>query len=616
MMKRIFLGSILTLLLSLQLIAKPVKLVDRIDPTYWWTNMNQPELQLMLHGLGISKAIISIDYPGVTIARKELTDNPNYVFLYLNIDKQTLPGKFNIILKKGKQKQTFVYELKKRRAGSASRKSFTNADAIYLLMPDRFANGNPANDSIPGYHQGVHREIPGARHGGDIDGIISKVPYLADLGITTLWTTPLFDNNDTQYSYHHYACSDYYKIDPRFGKNEDYRRLSDSCHANGLKLIIDVVPNHCGSSHWWMKDLPAKDWLNTWPTYTSSNYRITAWTDPHASDTDLYRLTHGWFAPNMPDLNLQNPLLFDYLRQVYVFWIETANIDGMRVDTYPYNDIHTAAKFVQSIRTEYPNMNVVGECWVKTPAEIAYFQSGNNNKDGFDSRLTSVMDFCLKDVFSEAFNETESWDGGMSRFYSLYAQDFVYPNQNMIMNFLDNHDIDRYSTSVKRDVQKYKMGLAMLITSRGYPQIYYGTEIMLDGIAGSYEGNRFDFPGGWAADKRNAFTPEGRTSTQNEVFNYLKTLLNYRKNNPVLQSGRMKQFIPEDGIYVYFRYNSEKTVMIIANNNQTPKVLDLKRFNEMLEGKTQGIEITNGETYSLQTSVPVPAKTVLILDIK
>ena len=343
---------------------------------------------------------------------------------------------------------------------------------------------------------------------------------------------------------------------------------------------------------------------------------MTAWTDPHASETDLYKLTHGWFAPNMPDLNLQNPLLFDYLKQVYIFWIEKANIDGIRVDTYPYNDIKTAALFIQSIRSEYPNMNVVGECWNKTPAEIAYYQSGNNNKDGFDSHLTSVMDFCLKDVFSESFNEKESWDGGMARFYLLYAQDFVYPNPNLIMNFLDNHDIDRYSTFVNRDVAKYKMGLAMLITARGYPQIYYGTEIMLDGIAGSYEGNRFDFPGGWNTDKRNAFNAQGRTNDENEVFNYLKKLLNYRKKNPVLQNGKMKQFIPENGIYVNFRFNNDKTIMIIANNNLASTELNPLRFNEILAGKTKGYEITNGQVFDLHSLMTIPSKTVLVLELK
>ncbi len=599
-----------------QLQAKTISLVQRIEPTFWWTEMQQSEFQLMLYGNAISSANILINYPGIKITRTELTDNPNYIFLYINVEKGTLPGKFKIEIKKEKRKQTIIYELKARKEGSATRKSFTEADAVYLLMPDRFANGNIANDSVTGYLQGVNRANIGARHGGDIDGIISKIPYLANLGITALWTTPLFDNNDSNYSYHHYACSDYYKIDPRFGKNEDYARLSEVCHSNGLKLIIDVVPNHCGSSHWWMKDIPAKDWFNTWSTFTNSNYRMTAWTDPHASTSDKHRLSNGWFAPNMPDLNLQNPLLFDYLRQVYTFWIETASIDGMRVDTYPYNDLKTAARFIQAIRNEYPAMNVVGECWVKTPAEIAYYQSGNNNKDGFDSRLTSVMDFCLKDVFSAAFNENESWDTGMARFYSLYAQDFVYANTNMIMNFLDNHDIDRFSTTVNRDVKKYKMALAMLITGRGYPQIYAGTEIMLDGIQGNYEGHRFDFPGGWTEDKRNAFTTEGRTTQENEVFDYLKTLLNYRKKNAVLQSGAMKQFIPENGIYVTFRYNNQKTIMIVANNNNDIKELDLKRFAEMTTDKTQAIDIISNRIIPLMGSIAIEAKTVMILEIQ
>ena len=590
--------------------------IQRLEPTFWWTDMKSPDLQLTIYGQGINTAEFSINYPGISIERKQLTDNPNFVFLYLKIAKETKAGKFNIEIKKGKQKQIQIYELKARRSGSASRESFTEADAVYLLMPDRFANGNTANDSVKGYYQGVNRSIPGKRHGGDIEGIISNIPYMADLGVTALWTTPLFDNNDVNYSYHHYGCSDYYKIDPRLGKNEDYLRLSEVCHNNGLKLIIDVVPNHCSSAHWWMKDLPAKDWFNVWPTYTSSNYRMTTWTDPHAAKADLQKLTNGWFAPNMPDFNLKNPLVYDYLKQVYIFWIEYANIDGMRVDTYPYNDITLAASFIQSIRNEYPKMNVVGECWVKTPAEVAYYQSGNNNKDGFDSRLTSVMDFCLKDVLATSFTEKESWDGGLARFYAHYAQDFVYPNTNMIMNFLDNHDIDRYSTAVKRDVALYKMGIAMLLTARGYPQIYYGTEIMIDGTPGDYQGHRYDFPGGWATDKRNAFTAAGRTTEENEIFNYLKTLLHYRKANPVLQNGKMKQFIPYDGIYVTFRYNDSKTVMIITNNNSENKELLLDRFSEVLNGKTLATDIVSQKSQTLQNQINVPAKTVLILEVK
>lgn len=606
---------ILLIFIALQVNAKQQQLIKRLEPTFWWTDMQNSQLQLMIYGNNVSACEFSINYQGVTIARKILTDNPNYVFLYLNIEKNTKAGKFNITLQKDKIQQNISYELKSRRQGSADRKSFSEADAVYLLMPDRFANGNTANDSVKGYSEKANRNIAGKRHGGDIDGIISKIPYIADLGATALWTTPLFENNDTAYSYHHYGCTDYYKIDPRLGKNEDYTRLVETCHQNGLKAIIDVVPNHCCSQHWWLKDLPAKDWFNVWQTYTSSNYRMTAWTDTHASESDLQRLTHGWFAPNMPDFNLNNPLLFDYLKQVYIFWIEYANIDGMRVDTYPYNDIHVAARFIQSIRNEYPNMNVVGECWVKTPAQVAYYQSGNNNKDGFDSKLTSVMDFCLKDVFSAAFNEPESWEDGMARFYMHFAQDFVYQNPNMIMNFLDNHDIDRYSTAVKRDVQKYKMALALLMTVRGYPQIYYGTEIMLDGIPGDYQGHRFDFPGGWAADKRNAFSAEGRTDEENEIFNYTKLLLNYRKNNPVLQNGKMKQFIPENGLYIFFRYNDTKTIMVVANNNLIKSHLQLSRFAEMLAGKTTGIEITSGKTSSLLNQLTIQPKTVLVFEI-
>lgn len=605
----------LLITLSFNTHAARKSLVERLEPSFWWTEMNNSALQLMIYGDGIGSATFNINYPGINIVEKKITNNPNYVFLYLNIGKEALPGKFIIDIKKGKQTQKISYELKKRRNGSAERQSFTEADAIYLIMPDRFANGNTANDTLPGYVQGVNRADLAERHGGDIEGIISKIPYLANLGITALWTTPLFDNNDVKYSYHHYGCSDYYKIDPRFGKNEDYPRLAETCHANGLKLIIDIVPNHCSSAHWWMKDKPATDWFNEWTEYTSSNYRMTTWTDPHAAQSDLHKLTHGWFAPNMPDLNLTNPLVFDYLRQVYTFWIEYANIDGIRVDTYPYNDIRIAANFIQQIRNEYPRMNVVGECWVKTPAETAYYQSGNNNKDEFDSRLTSVMDFCLKDVFATAYNEDSGWDTGVNRFYSHFAQDFVYPDTNMLMIFLDNHDIDRYATAVKGDVSKYKMALAMLLTSRGYPQLYYGTEIMLDGKAGTYEGARYDFPGGWPGDKRNAFTREGRTKNENEIFDYTRTLLNYRKNNTVLQNGKMKQFIPENDIYVYFRYNNDKTVMIIANNNSSDKELTTSRFTEALGKKNQAIEITSGKKISLSDRISVPGKSVWILEL-
>lgn len=587
----------------------------RIEPTYWWTTMHNPNLQLMLHGHDIAKNEIFINYPGVSIVEKRLTDNPNYVFLYVNIQTQTKAGVFNIELRNGKKKQTVQYELKNRIADSANRESFSEKDNVYLIMPDRFANGNILNDSVKDYKQGINRSGLGFRQGGDLEGIIQKIPYLADLGITALWTTPVLENKADEYSYHHYSVSDYYRVDPRLGTNDDYLRLSQTAQKYGIKLILDVVPNHCGSGHWWMQDIPDKNWFNTWEEFTASNYRMTAWTDPHRSLYDLNKLTKGWFSGTQPDFNLSNPLVFDYLTQAYIYWIERAQLSGIRVDTYPYNDIHTASRFVQTIRSEYPKMNVVGECWVKTPAETAYYQSGNNNKDGFDSRLQSVMDFVLKDKLQEVFNENEGWVSGTAKFYSHFAQDFVYPNPNFILNFVDNHDIDRLSTAYD-DIKRYKMALAMLVTVRGYPQIYSGDEIMLEGIAGSYEGHRFTFPGGWKEDKRDAFTQEGRTREENDVFNYLRILLNYRKNNSVLQNGKMMQFIPENGVYVFFRYNSDQTVMVICNNNDTETVLNTNRFEERIKGFNAGMEITSARPIAIRENINIKGKTVMVIELQ
>jgi len=589
--------------------------LERIEPLFWWTGMQEKELQLMLFGKNIADCRVTIKYPGVKISRTVKTDNPDFQFVYLKIGASAKPGRFNIQVKNEQGVALYPFELKPRATGSADRKSYTEADNVYLLMPDRFANGNPANDSVPGYLQGVDRKNPGKRHGGDIEGIISKIPYLTDLGITALWTTPMFDNNDVQYSYHHYGCSDYYKIDPRMGTAEDYLRLSQTAAYHGIKLILDVVPNHCSSAHWWMKNLPAKDWFNRWDTFTSSNYRMMTWMDPHAAESDVHRLTHGWFAPNMPDFNLNNPLLFDYLKQAYIFWIEYIGFVGMRVDTYPYNDIRTAARFIADITREYPRMNAVGECWMNTPQEIAYFMSGNNNKDGFDSELSSVMDFPLQAAFRDAFNEKEGWNSGMARLYMHFALDFAYPDTKLLMNFLDNHDVDRLSILLNRDIRKMKMAMAMLTTVRGYPQIYAGNEIMLEGIAGSYEGHRFDFPGGWKEDPQNAFSATGRNAEQEEIFQYLKKLLNFRKQNTALQSGKMKQFIPQDGIYVYFRYNSKNTVMIVANNNESEKDISLTRYNEMIAPFKGAKEIFSGNINDLKALMKVPAKSVMIYEL-
>lgn len=587
-----------------------------LEPANWWVGMHNPSLQLMCYGENMAETTAEIDYPGVSITKQVETDNPNYLFVYLNINEHAKAGKFKITFKRdGKKVATYNYELKDRAPGSATRESFGPADAVYLLMPDRFANGNSKNDKVKGYIETVDRSDLGARHGGDLQGIINKLPYISDLGCTALWITPFFDDNDHPYSYHHYSAGNYYKVDPRLGTNEDYFRLADSCRANGLKLIIDIVPNHCGGVHWWMKDKPSDDWLHNWPEFTSSNYRMSAWTDPHASQTDLEILQKGWFSGSQPDLNLSNPLLFDYLAQAYLWWIESAGVSGIRVDTYPYNDIKVASRFVKVFRDEYPGINIVGECWVKSPLEIAYYQSGNNNKDGFDSNLPSVMDFVLKDVLHTAFNEKDGWDTGMSRFYAHYAQDFAYPDIDNVMNFLDNHDIDRFSVSVNRNVNKYKMGIAMLLTTRGYPQIYAGDEIMLDGIPGNYEGYRFDFPGGWPDDERNAFIAEGRTAEENEVFDYMRTLLHYRKATPALQTGKMIQFIPYDGIYVFARFDNEKTILVVFNNNENQVSVPLARYKEVIKDSKSGTEITSGQNIDLSSALEMPAKSAFVIDL-
>ena len=590
--------------------------LQRVEPLFWWTGMKEEVVQIMFYGPEIATAEISLKYQGVKKLKSVMTDNPNYQFVYIKVGKRTKPGMMRFQIQHHGLITYREFELKQREAGSAQRESFSASDAVYLIMPDRFANGNPANDQVEGYHQGVDRNDPGARHGGDIEGIIQRVPYLADLGVTALWTTPVFDNNDTKYSYHHYGCSDYYKVDPRLGSNDDYRRLATKAREHGIKLILDVVPNHCSTAHWWLKDLPAKDWFNQWDSFTSSNYRMMAWMDPHRSEKDLHRLTHGWFAPNMPDFNLKNPVLFDYLKQVYIYWIEYAGISGLRVDTYPYNDLDIAARFMQAIRDEYPAMNVVGECWLNTPQEIAYFMSGNNNKDGFDSRLQSVMDFPLGNVFQQAFTEKDGWNEGMARFYMHFALDFAYPRTDLLMNFLDNHDIDRYSEVVKKDVRMYKMALAMLTTVRGYPQIYYGNEIMLGGVRGSYEGHRFNFPGGWPGDASNAFSKEGRTVEQQDVFDYLQKLLQYRKKNQVLHTGKMKQFIPDNGVYVYFRYNDSAKVMVIVNNNEEAREVNPDRFQEMIQNITSGYDVLTKEKVSMSSQLKINAKSVRILELK
>ncbi len=595
--------------------AKAPVFAQRVEPLSWWVGMANPELQIMLYGPQISACEVSFANNALPITRIEKPENPNYLFVYVNTLGASA-STYQLVLKKGKKKQVVNYELHERRHESALRASYNASDVVYLIMPDRFANGDESNDQVAGYYQGADSTSLDQRQGGDIQGVINHLDYLAELGVTTIWPTPFLEDNDLAYSYHHYACTDYYKVDPRFGSNADYRRLAQECHHRGLKLIMDIVPNHCGGQHWWMKDLPSADWVSQWDTFTRTNYQVNVWTDPHASTDDLNLLSNGWFDTNMPDLNLKNPYLFDYLRQAFIYWIEYADLDGLRVDTYPYNNIWDGARLMASLRHEYPNLTLVGECWVKSPAEAAYYQSGVKNKDGYNSQLQSVMDFTLKDYFESAFRETNAWNTGVVRFYSHFAQDFVYDNSNLVMNMIDNHDMNRLSAVLNFDAQLYKMAFATLLTVRGYPQLYYGDEIMMDGKVGRYEDARYCFPGGWKNATHNAFNPETRTKEEYEMYNYFKSLLHFRKQTPALHNGKMTQFIPRDGIYVYFRTDAKNTVMVVMNNNTEPTDLEVARFDEMnIIGKT-GIDVVTQTPFLMNNYITIPAKTVLVLDVK
>ncbi len=594
---------------------KKMKLYERVEPASWWAGMNNPELQLMFYGAGVGNCQVGVMSDVLKISRVERTENSNYLFVYLDT-KDVPAGVYEIVLRGPLKTATVKYELKERREGSAERESFGSQDAVYLLMPDRFANGNPENDKVKGYLQAADRTSLHQRQGGDIEGIIQHLDYIADLGMTALWTTPILDDNDSLYSYHHYSTTDFYKVDPRFGTNEDFVRLVDECHRHGLKYIMDIVPNHANPRHWWHNDLPDSSWYNQWEEFTRTNYQVAVVTDPYASKADREQFEKGWFDTNMTDLNYNNPLLFDYVLQSYIYWAELTGLDGFRVDTYPYNDLNMASKLMAGIRSEYPNMNLVGECWVKSFPEMAYYQTGNNNKDGFDSNLPSVMDFMLKDWLEMAFVEEEAWNKGVIRFYNHFAQDFCVPNPSNIMCMLDNHDMTRFANAVDNDVKVIKMGMAMLATVRGYPQYYYGDEILIEGGKGAYEDARKCFPGGWADDKVSAFDPKQRTKEQKEVYNYLRSILQFRKTSEAIMKGNMKQFLPQDGIYCYFRYTDNQTVMIVVNNNEGAKDVKIKRFDEMNIVGRQARDVVTGKVSELKDTHKFAGKTVTILEIK
>ncbi|MDR6920327.1 MULTISPECIES: glycoside hydrolase family 13 protein [Chryseobacterium] len=618
-MKKIYIVSALTIAVA----AFSQKPLEKVEPAFWWKGMKNPELQILVYGKDIAKHQIELS-DGVQVKDIQKTDNPNYAFVTVNTNEINVP-KFTLNVKNGKQNLgSYTYELKQRNPGSADRESFTSKDVMYLIMPDRFANGDETNDFQADLTEKADRKLPNGRHGGDLKGIIKNIDYIQNLGATAVWLTPVNEDNEKVYSYHGYAQTDLYKIDGRFGTNEEYRELSRELNKRKMMLVMDYVTNHWGVSHWMIKDMPSKDWIH-WFTdgengFKRSNYKTTTQFDTNASEIDKKYALDGWFDKTMPDLNQKNPLVLKYLTQNAIWWIEYAELGGFRVDTYPYNDKEAMAAWAKAITDEYPKFNIVGESWLYTAGQISAWQKNSKTGEaaGYNSNLPSVMDFMLFSDMPKAFNEKESWDSGMIKLYNSFTSDFLYPDINNILVFFENHDTERWNEIFKGDPKIYKMALALISTARGIPQIYYGSEIGMRGNKkkGGDADIRRDFPGGWKSDKQNAFNPSEQTSEQKEFYQFTQKLLNWRKGKEVIHTGKTKNYVPKDGVFTYFRYNDKESVMVMINNSKKEQVVDLRYFEESLKGFSKGKEIISGMELSLKHTTTIPARTSFIIELE
>ncbi len=626
--------------------AKTKVVIDRIDPTDWYVGMKNPQLQLMVYGKNIAAVQrVATDYPGVAVDSVVRLDSPNYLFVYLDL-RQAKPGTMTLQF----DKQKVQYQLKQREMSGDKRIGFDNSDVLYMLMPDRFAQGAGHNPQVKGMRPYKEdRSQPSLRHGGDLNGIREHLDYFKELGVTALWLTPVLENDspDTPngYStYHGYATTDYYRVDPRFGTNADYRRLCDEAHQKGLKVVMDMIFNHSGFEHPWTSDLPSKDWLNTpeWLTeqqsgrdpmtgftansdgsepkksaYLQTSYKLTPVMDPYASEVDLKETVEGWFVPSMPDLNQRNPHLMRYLIQNSIWWIETVGIDGIRMDTYPYAYADAMAQWMKELDDEYPNFNTVGETWVTEPAYTAAWQKDSKLSE-HNSYLKTVMDFSFFDKLNQAKNEeTDAWWQGLNRLYNSFVYDYLYPNPKSVMAFIDNHDTDRFLGN-GRDSLMLKQALALLLTVQRIPQLYYGTEILMNGTKEVTDGNvRKDFPGGFPGDTHNAFTREGRTRAEQSMFTWLSRLLHWRQGNETIIRGYQTQFIPYNGIYVVTRRWHRNTVMTILNGTSKDAVLEVERYKEILnDGQdiTRVKDIPTGRYYDLTKDLKLKPRQSLVLE--
>ena len=608
--------------------------VTRVEPLSWWVGM-KTDLQLLVQGDGISEYDVAIEGgKGVSVEKINKAESPNYLFVDVNVAPTAQPGTYYIVFSKDGQSFKYPYEIAARAEGSAERKSFTTADMVYLIMPDRFANGDASNDSTEDTAENVNRANGHGRHGGDIQGVIDHLDYISELGATYIWTTPFLEDNAPRGSYHGYAASDYYHIDSRFGSNELYKTLVEKAREKGIGIIMDIVPNHCGTEHWWMNDLPFQDWIHQFPEYTGTNVAFSTNMDPNASQKDLYIQESGWFVPSMVDMNLDNPYVLQYFIQWGVWWIEYSGLNGFRVDTYPYNEKGPASEWCKAIMTEYPNFNIVGECWTSSIPQLAYWQGGNANKDGFDSHLPSIMDFPLHDAMRAALAEDEGgWGMGMTKVYDILSHDFVYHDLSKMLIFPGNHDTARIGDMVRKDPRALKIAMTMMATMRGIPQIFAGDELMFvsskpDNI-GDHPGLRVDFPGGWEGDDIDLFTAEGREAqTHNtdglkvekgqaaDLFNYVSRLFQWRKTADVIHNGKTMHFMTRDNTYAYFRYNDEAAVFVYINNNLEPVNIPWSYYSEITEGLQGGVDVLTGEPVEISDATVVAPKTALVVEYK
>ncbi|MGN0225554.1 MAG: alpha-amylase family glycosyl hydrolase [Prevotella sp.] len=616
--------------------------ITKIEPTNWYVGMKDASLQLMVYGKDIKTANVTTDYPGVRIDSLVRLDSPNYLLVYLDLSGAQ-PGNMTLTFQQGKQKRKVNYELKAREKKGEERIGFSNADVLYMLMPDRFASGRTDNDQIKGMNAYCNdRSQPSLRHGGDLEGIRQHLDYFNELGVTALWFTPVLENNSpdhgNQSTYHGYATTDYYKVDPRFGSNDEYRQLCDDAHAKGIKIVMDMIFNHCGFEHPWVKDMPSHDWFNTpeWllpenqatavelktmdgaakvnDKYLQTSYKLTPVVDPYASKVDMRETVDGWFVPTMPDLNQRLPWVMDYLIQNSIWWIETVGIDGIRMDTYPYADADGMALWMKRINLEYPNFNTVGETWVTEPAYTAAWQKDSKVAKK-NSYLPTVMDFAFYDRINQAKNEeTDDWWKGFNRIYNSLVYDYLYVNPSNVMAFLENHDTDRFLGNGK-DTTALKQALALLLTINRTPQLYYGTEILMNGTKNVTDGNvRKDFPGGFPGDEVNKFTREGRTKAENAMFDWLSRLLHWRQGKDVVTKGKQVQFIPYNGVYVVARQNKGKTVLTILNGKRTENTLSVSRYAEVIGSASTATDVITGDKVDISKDVVLPARAAIILE--